>query len=291
MHLGSLGDEHSDRGNLPEAIEHYTAALTICREGDWKAIMSGRPIQGSGSGMQEIVEAIGGLHTEGTLLRNLGSAYAKVGDHSKAIEYHMAALQISQGNGDKQAEAKDLRNLGCAHIMTSPDRPEFKEKAIAIGIDCLNTGLKLSREIGDRRGVCGNLINLGAAHEQLGQCAEARDFYAEAVVVCDSLRDDLTDAQRVTIFAEQSKAYASLVRVLVVLGQHTEALLVADRSRSRALADLLADTPTADVHRLAHMRSREKSELATTFSSSEQEPAPERLNPVPVIALTAGLDW
>ena len=106
-------------------------------------------------------------------------------------------------------------------------------------IECYKAALAIAKEIGDRGGEGNNLNNLGVAYGSLEEHLAARDRFREAAGVFDELRRELADGQRVTIFVEHSKAYRGLVAALVALGEHAEALLVAERGRSRALADLL----------------------------------------------------
>jgi CHAT domain-containing protein/tetratricopeptide (TPR) repeat protein len=203
--LGNLGNAHQSLGDHPKAIEHHTAALAISRE-------------------------IGDRQGEGSYLGNLGGAHQSLGDSPKAIEHHTAALAIAREIGDRRGEGIYLGGLGGAHQLLG-DSPK--------AIECHTAALAIAWEIGNRRGEGGDLNNLGVAHMSLGELGAARDRYRDAVAVFDGLRRELADGQRVTIFAEHAKAYRGLVAALVALGEHSEALLVAERGRSRALADLL----------------------------------------------------
>ena len=49
------------------------------------------------------------------MLGNLGSAYAGVGDFSKALDYQQQHLAIAREVGDRQAECNALGNLGRAY--------------------------------------------------------------------------------------------------------------------------------------------------------------------------------
>jgi hypothetical protein len=173
---------------------------------------------------------------EGNSLGNLGNAHTELGDYPKAIECCTAALAIVEEIQDRRGVGSCFGNLGSAHFSLG-DFPK--------AIECHTAGLAILREIGNREGEGICLGNLGAAHHSLGEPGVARDRYLAAVAVWDGLRRELADRQRVTIFAEQSIAYHGLVRTLLVLGEHKEALLVAERGRSRALADLLEKAGSA----------------------------------------------
>jgi tetratricopeptide (TPR) repeat protein len=244
--LGHLGNAYRSLGRHAEAIEHLTQALAIARE-------------------------IGDQRGEGSHLGSLGIMYNSLGQYAEAVDHHTQALAIARKIGDRQNEGIYLMSLGDAYARLGQHAKD---------IGHLTQALAIAREVGDRQNEGAILTNLGAAHSNDYQPAEAAAFYAKAIAVFASLRAELADAHRMSIFVEQSKAYAGLVRAQVALGQHVGALLAADRGRSRALVDLLlgggGSAPADDVvplPLLGRTRSAEELEEAIKLSLGDVEPA------------------
>ena len=109
---------------------------------------------------------------EGAALRNLGLAYADLGEARKAIEYHEQARVIDREIGDRCGEGADLGNLGIAYADLGDARKaiEFYEQHRMI-----------AREMGCRRGEGNALGNLGAAYADLGDARKAIEFYEQAL--------------------------------------------------------------------------------------------------------------
>ena len=70
----------------------------------------------------QISREIKDRQAEGSILGNLGLAYARLGQVEKAIEHYRQALQISREIKDRQAEGNHLGNLGLAYARLGQDR-------------------------------------------------------------------------------------------------------------------------------------------------------------------------
>ncbi|MGI8589001.1 MAG: tetratricopeptide repeat protein [Chloroflexia bacterium] len=123
---------------------------------------------------------LGRRGAEGSLLGNLGTAYADLGDAHRAIEYYHKALAIEREIGDRRGEGAVLGNLGNAynHLGDASRAIEYFKQTLAI-----------DREIGDRREEASVLGNLGNAHAVLGDAHRATEYYKQQVVITGEIGD------------------------------------------------------------------------------------------------------
>ncbi len=168
---------------------------------------------------------------EGNALRNLGAAYADLGDARKAVEFYEQALVIAREIGDRRGEDAALGNLGLAYADLGDARKavEFHEQA-----------LDIDREIGDRRGEAADLVNLGLAYADLGDARKAIEFYEKALVIDRDLGDRRGEAADL---GNLGLAYADLGDVSKAVEFYEKALVINcelgdRRSEGKALGNL-----------------------------------------------------
>ena len=158
--LSALGDAYDGAGRHKNAVACHWAALRISRErGDRRA---------EGRDMSNLGNALQGLgHCEATQMKTVGIGGStwkvKLGDstYDLALRAHEAALAVSQETGaDPRVMQEDL-----IHVANAWHGLDHHEKAIDLGREALT----LSRETGDRRAECHNLIDLGAIGQSLGK--------------------------------------------------------------------------------------------------------------------------
>ena len=83
------------------------------------------------------------------------------------------------------------------------------------------------------------LHNMGVVLYELKRYAEAEAGLWEAIALSESLREDLEDTNRISIFSSHSASYGVQQLTLVAQRRWQEALEVSERGRARAFADLL----------------------------------------------------
>ena len=90
------------------------------------------------------------------------------------------------------------------------------------------------------------LSNIGLAYFHLGRFSEAETLLQEAIAGWEAIRagDDLDAIAKITLFEQQAYTYNLLQRVLVAQDKTTEALLVAEQGRARALVEQLVQQQT-----------------------------------------------
>jgi len=151
---------------------------------------------------------------EGNHLGNLGAAYADLGDHRKAIEYHDQALAIAREIGDRRGEGAELGNLGNAY-----DNLREPSKAI----EYYRQQLVITREIGDRRGEGNALGNLGSAYANLSEPRQAIEFYEQALAIAQDIGDRRNEG---TWLGNLGSVYAALGEPLRVIEYYEQQLVI-----------------------------------------------------------------
>ncbi len=210
-------------------------------------------------------------------LNNIGRVYASLGKYDQALKLHQQALTIYKDLGDRAGEATSLNNLGNVYDQQQqPDQAlSFYQQALSLykqvsdrtgeGVALSNLGhayeqkgqypqalkfyqqaLTIHREVGDRVNEGVTLSNMGRIQHRAGQRSEAEKTLRQAIAILESLRPGLSDAEKVSLFETQTKTYAVLQQVLIAGQQSNAALEVAERSRARAFAELLAQRLNAN---------------------------------------------
>ncbi len=179
-----------------------------------------------------ITRELGDLQGEATSLGSLGNTYLLLGEYDAAVDYYQQWLKTSQEIGDRRGEAKSMAGLGIAY-----DYLEKYQQAI----DYHRNSLKVAEEIGDFDSQGTALNNLGYSLFKSDQIEEAETKLQEGIKIRESLRLDLKDSDKISIFEDQARTYRLLQEVLIYQNKFSEALEISERGRTRAFVDLLAE--------------------------------------------------
>ena len=142
---------------------------------------------------------------EGATLSNLGLAHHRLGEYSKAIEYHEQRLIIAREIGSRSGEGTAFGNLGMAYSRIA----EYTK-----AIEYLEQHLAIAREIGDKLGEGNSLGNLGSAYYGLGKYTTAIDYYEQSLTITRDIGDRLGESH---VLGNLGNAYYNL-------GEHTKAI-------------------------------------------------------------------
>ncbi|MEH2105930.1 tetratricopeptide repeat protein [Nostoc sp.] len=245
--LGSLGNAYHNQGNYIKAIQYYEAHLKTAVDAK-------------------------NQREEAIALGELGSAYhsswvrsnfIRKDDLEQAIKYYKDRLSIAEGIGDRRLVASTYGGLGniyysIANLDNLPklSKDNFKNsqeaynKAIKYTSEYLNT----SQIIQDKAGIGNALDLLGVTYFQISNILKKEEKFAEAqenldqaiknlneaIGVRESLREGLTEIEKVFIFDTQQNTYLNLQQVYVNKGDYDLALEIAERGRAKAFVDVLA---------------------------------------------------
>lgn len=103
------------------------------------------------------------------------------------------------------------------------------------------------------------LFDRGKIAAAEGNLKEAIDFYQKAIEVIERQRSTInSEASKIGFVGNKQQVYHALIAALFVTGQHAKALEYVERSKSRALVDLLASkkdfvAPKADPQQVASL--------------------------------------
>ncbi|MEM9449295.1 MAG: CHAT domain-containing protein [Cyanobacteria bacterium P01_E01_bin.6] len=210
---------------------------------------------------------------ESVALKNLGTAYYKQQDLGAALRVNQQSLSLRQELGDRYGEAATLNSIGVIYSALGQfddalrvyqqalviDRDVDNQAGISVvlgnigrlyrqqgklseALDIYQQALDIRREVGDRPGEGTLLNNIGFAHLAAAQYDSATTQFEGAIAIWEFLRaQPLSDVNKVALFETQTESYSGLQQTLVAQGQVDDALTVAERGRTRALVEQLAN--------------------------------------------------
>ena len=206
LSLNGLGNAHRHLGNYKQAINYYNQSLAI---------------------NQKINDPEG----KADALMGLASVYHRQTKYQKSIDYNLQALNIYQKRGYKHGEADCSTHLGDAyHRLGKYDKAIYYH----------NNSLKNFTAINDNDGEALALTGLGNAFFRAGKLGKAEEALRSAIKIREDIRQNVKqDKLKVSIFERQALTNYLLQEVLVKQNKPEEALLIAERGRNRALAEIL----------------------------------------------------
>ncbi len=250
-----LGLLHVMRGNLPAAIQAWTAALTIYEDRRLHAQVARlytdlagvrRTLGQTQRSLKDYERALmalnlldeGDLETRGLVLSNAANAYADQGDVESADAFFNETITIAEKLNDRTGEATRRGNYGW--FLITIGRPR---RAIAT----LEQALRSSQALGATLQTAVQSDNLGLAYDSVSDYPIAISYHRQAF---DLIRA-VGDARWTAMIG------ANLAATLISLGQTTEAQILLDDSvgYGRANNDAEVFTRAAiGLSRLALMR-------------------------------------
>ena len=200
-----------------------------------------------------------------------GNIFCVTGDHKKAITCFKQALAMSEEMGNKRGECKANSLLGYAYTKMDPQKAlkchaqafnlgkKLGYKDLQVGI-CIRTGktymllrdfrkateyFKMAIDLCEQieynhyKSIC--YASIGIIHEEHMDFKGAIAAYEKCVQHSEEIEEILgnKDEHKVSISNRHSIIYYHLSRVLIKDKQQMKALVIADRGRTRALADLM----------------------------------------------------
>ena len=126
-------------------------------------------------------------------------------------------------------------------------RLEYQRGNIEQAVNHLQEGLHIAEQINKAEDEAKLRHRLGVALWQSQDLEAAREQFEAASLLFESIRHEVRGSAsdvKLSLYDLQTACYHSLQRVLVLLGRENEALVVAERSRTRAFMDLLLQRQT-----------------------------------------------
>ena len=193
---------------LEEAFGHYKASLDIAKETDDKELAVKASVA-------------------------LGHFDLQRGRHEEALKYYQTGTAIAKENGDRVNEVLASHHVGVCFFRLSQH-----EKAV----DQLLAVCKMVEKGGYNIGSAEANYMLGQCYFfGLGQYDKAERHLKRAVLFYQELFDDALrqDYYKVSRCEHSVRVYRLLILVLLTQNKAEEGLLVAERGRSKALAELM----------------------------------------------------
>ncbi len=255
--LGSLGLALSELGQFEQATNYYRRAyleaeyesdaltMSICRGSEGNICFEQAKFSQSFDlykEAQHLASQGKDRRREGIWLGNQGVSLARLTQTDEAILLLEKALFIARELSDTATIAAHLDSLGdCYKALADFERAnEYYTEALTI-----------SRSIKDRLGERIYLGNLGKLKAQSGELAPAFEYFRQAVELFDEQRGMIKADDLKTSFANRGQElYGDMVSTCLKLNLRVEALEYVGRAKSRALLDLLSNSPI-DVSELA----------------------------------------
>ncbi|XP_054281377.1 tetratricopeptide repeat protein 28 [Macrosteles quadrilineatus] len=246
---GELGHIHTTLGNYEQAISCLEHQLTIARELKDKVAEAdaacglGQVYQQMGEYSTalryhqadlDIAEELNLAALQGRACGNLGSVHESLGNLDEAVRYQEQHLSVAAQTNDKLAKTVAFSSLGRIHHALGNT-----SQAVAY----LQQGLQIAEMLGRREEEARIRHRLGLALWGNGQLEQAQAQLEQAAHLLESIRRETRGSSdyKLSLFDLQTASYQALQHVLVGLGRRDEALLVAERGRTRAFVDLLLE--------------------------------------------------
>jgi CHAT domain-containing protein len=164
-------------------------------------------------------------------LNGIGRVYDSLGEYQKALEYHQKSLTIQQEIRDRAGVSKSLMGIGIVYDSLG----EYQK-----ALEYYQQSLTIAKEIHARDIEGKSLGNRGKTYARLKNYVESEKYLFQSIDILDSLRGGLKDKDKISIFETQTSDYLFLQEVLVAQNKTEAALEVSERSRGRALMELLS---------------------------------------------------
>ncbi|CAB3246278.1 unnamed protein product [Arctia plantaginis] len=234
----------------------------------------------------ELAHRLALTHLQARACGGLGAAHASMGAHAEAARWHESRLRHATAAGDTRGRAQALADLGRAHLAMG---------ACGSAVSYLRQALAATEGLADADEEARVRHRLGFALWASGELEEAKEQLQAALTLLETGHDKHRDKKIAALYTSTQHA---LQRVLVELGRHPEALVVAERGRCRSL-DTVSEKPPgalnqANLELHATQRSSEETtkERPEPWSPSTVEQVLEVVNkqkaPVLYYSLAAG---
>jgi len=250
---GELGDIHRLLGNYEQAINCMEHRLSMAREakdelGEGSAACGlGEVFQAMGQSSTalqyhqmdlNIAQKLGDKTAQIRACGNIGATFESLKEYDKAKSYHEQLLNIATLVNDRVSKIKAFSNLG---------RIEYLHGNIVQAVNHLKEGLHIAEQLNRGEDEAKIRHRLGLALWQNKDLEGAREQLDTAAELFETIRREVKGSAefKLSLYDLQTACYQSLQRVLVMLNMENDALVVAERSRTRAFLDLLVERQAA----------------------------------------------
>ena len=243
----NVGDLYRSQGNYEQASNYLNRALAAFeksgdKRGEATALGGVAQIHQSQEQYQKAVEfrkkalvlfeEIGHKSEVIHNLNEIGKLYYALGDLTQASDYFQKSLKINESLGDNESLSStflfiadiQLSKGDYTNALKNAEQAEFYHEKLV--------GVADNWEL---------YSVLGQAYQGLGQPAAARQNFEKAVSVIENLRTNIagSEEERQRFLGDKISAYDLIINLLISQNNFGEAFAYAERTKSRALLDVL----------------------------------------------------
>lgn len=179
--------------------------------------------------------------TEANALSDIALVYAAQGRSREALQQSNTALQFYERSNDRRGQVDALNDLGTVFLQNG------KKSEAA---EAFRRALPLSEQAADTGTIIKTFCNLARAEQALGHLDEALSLINSSLKKIEELRTDVGSPDlRASYFSGVRENYELAIDILAELdrarpgnGSAVEALLLSEKSRARALVDLIRES-------------------------------------------------
>jgi CHAT domain-containing protein/tetratricopeptide (TPR) repeat protein len=245
--MHNIGNIQRYQGNYAQALEFYQKSLALREEiGDRSGIAStldniGKTYYLKGDYEQALErfqkslglsEAVENKTFIASALNSIGRVHNSQGNRAQAIEDFRKSLSLREAMGDKAGIADTLNNI----VDIYEAQGQYSQ-----ALDTASRAAELAGQIGYLEGLWKARLSAGAAYRALNQPARARPAFEEAISTIESLRANVAGGvgEQQRFFESKVSPYHAMIDLLAYEGRPAEALIFAERAKSRALLDVM----------------------------------------------------
>lgn len=272
-------------GNYYASVAEFDAALAKYNEGI------------------ELWKKLGNQHRIAASYNNIGLVYFDMGEKAKAIKYYELSLATFRADRpNTRGEANVLSQLGFYYLdegdakraegyfelglpIWSRITDPYGEPVALVGAgtakaingekvrsrELLEKALSLSKSRGARSSEAAALFGIAMLERTLGDLAASRKAIESAIAIVESTREAIVEQQlRVGYFSRTQKFYDFYVDLLVEAGDHEAAFAASERSRARALVEMIASMANGPISVIDPKINEQETALRRRLNTIEQ---------------------
>jgi len=255
---GVLGTYYLEIGDTKLAIKHYQDAIEMLQDKEWaedwartclRLAYAFRKLSSKGSSHKEMYGKFAAARYQDALQvftveeypddwaevqSKLGDFFNEQGQLEEAQKYYKAALQVYTPDEFPNEWASTLVDIAEVYA---------RQGHITVAIECLQLGLEIATPISFPIECCRLGANLGFIASIFQQWTVAIQGYEKAIQAVEQRREWATnEAARQEIQSNAIDIYIEMVQACINDGQFEKALETVERSKSRNLVELLANS-------------------------------------------------
>ena len=254
--LNAMGQVYESLGDFPAALSNYQKAEKIFHDRGAleyeagtifqvaKTQMRMKHFEEALSSYQQVLKlsrSAGKQRTEANALSDIAIVYAAQGRSKEALQQSNTALKYFERTNDRRGQVEALNELGVVFLQT------VKKVEAA---EAFRRALPLSEQAAASGTIIKTFCNLARAERALGHLDDALLLINRSLNKIEELRKDVGSPDfRASYFSEVRENYELGIDVLPELdrlrpgnGFAVQALLLSEKSRARALVDLIRES-------------------------------------------------